>query len=319
MLRAATPEAISAAAEIVRSGGLVAFPTETVYGLGANALDAFAAAKIFEAKARPTFDPLIVHIADDAMLRLVVDEPIPPLARRAMQRFWPGPLTLVLPKNSRVPDLITAGLSTVAVRIPAHRVAHALVMHAGVPIAAPSANPFGALSPTCAEHVQATLGDRVACILDDGPTPFGIESTILAFLPEPTILRPGAIPREAIEEALGCNVAVVSIATSTPSVPGQLPQHYAPRIPLRIVDPASVAPEDRRRAGLLAFRDDVPGYGASRILSPSGNLPEAAAQLFAHLHDLESSDIDRIDAQEIPEVGLGVAIMDRLRRASIKS
>ena len=319
MLRTATSEAITAAAEIIRSGGLVAFPTETVYGLGANALDAFAAAKIFEAKARPTFDPLIVHIADEAMLHRVVDEPIPPLARLAMQRFWPGPLTLVLPKNRNVPDLVTAGLPTVAVRMPAHRVAHALVAHAGVPIAAPSANPFGTLSPTSAEHVEATLGDRIACILDDGPTPFGIESTILAFLPKPTILRPGAIPHEAIEEALGCRVAVISIATATPSVPGQLPQHYAPRIPLRIIDPASVAADDRQRAGLLAFHHDVPGYAVSRILSPSADLRQAAAQLFAFLHDLERSDIDRIDAQEIPEVGLGVAIMDRLRRAAIKS
>ena len=317
MVRAATRENIADAAALLRAGELVAFPTETVYGLGANALDVHAVAKIFEAKSRPTFDPLIVHIADELMLLRVACD-IPDLARRSMRAFWPGPLTLVLPKTHHVPDLVTAGLSTVAVRMPAHPVAHALVTLAATPIAAPSANRFGALSPTTAHHVMASLDTHVSCILDDGPTLCGIESTILAFLPKPTILRHGAIPREDLESVLDCTIDEQVVATQHPIVPGQLAQHYAPRIPLWIIEPSTVALADRSNRAQLAFMGGVDGYAATRVLSAKGDLREAATQIFAHLHELELLHVDQIDAQPVPTHGIGAAIMDRLVRAATK-
>lgn len=309
-----TPENLKRAAQIIRMGGLVAFPTETVYGLGANALDAMAVARIFEAKERPSFDPLIVHISDGEMLQRVVQE-VPALAERLMARFWPGPLTLVLPKSALIPEIVTAGLPTVAVRMPAHPVAQALIQQAGVPVAAPSANPFGYLSPTRAEHVERMLGKRVDLILDGGRTEFGVESTIVLLAEKPVVLRYGAVSVEALEQVVG-EVTEQLEERDKPLVPGQLPQHYAPHTPIRIAAPGEVPPSQRKRVGYLAFREVPKGFKVVKVLSPTGNLLEAAAHLFEALHQLDRLGLKAIYAEPIPEVGLGRAIMDRLRRAS---
>jgi L-threonylcarbamoyladenylate synthase len=309
----ATPENLDRAALLLRSGAVVAFPTETVYGLGANAFDARAVARIFEIKQRPRFDPLIVHVADDAMLMRVVAA-VPAAARALIEQFWPGPLTLVLQKRDEVPDLVTAGLPTVAVRMPAHPVARSLIERVGMPLAAPSANPFGRLSPTRARHVEQLLDERVDLILDGGPTEFGVESTIVMLEPQPVLLRPGAIPTEAIEAFAGPlarDVPEEAIALA----PGRMPRHYAPRVPIRIADPRTVPMNERRDAGLLAFRESIPGYRIARVLSPAGDLREAAAHLFEYLHDLDASGVVRIDAEPVPGQGLGAAILDRLNRA----
>jgi L-threonylcarbamoyladenylate synthase len=308
----ARPDAVRRAAAALRAGGLVAFPTETVYGLGAIATDPGAVARIFESKRRPRFDPLIVHVYDRTMLAGVVAE-FPCDAERLAERFWPGPLTLVLPKTTQIPELTTAGLPTVAVRMPSHPVARELIAAAGSPIAAPSANPFGALSPTRAEHVAAGLGAGVDIILDGGATLHGLESTIVALDERPVLLRPGAIETEAIEEVIG---PLARRPDESVRAPGRFPQHYAPRTPLRIVDPATVAAGDRERAGLLTLRDTFAGYAASRMLSQTGNVREAAARFFEALHELDALDVERIDAQPFPEHGLGAAIMDRLARAA---
>lgn len=304
---------IDRAASLLRAGAVVAFPTETVYGLGANALDARAAARIFEIKARPSFDPLIVHVADETMLERLVER-VPDTARALMNAFWPGPLTLVLRKRDVVPDLVTSGLGTVAVRMPAHPVARALLAAAQIPLAAPSANPFGYLSPTRAEHVQKMLGENVEMILNGGQTQHGVESTIVMLEPAPTLLRPGAVPAEAIEEVIGPLERTLS-DEAKPLAPGRLPQHYAPRLPIRIVDPAAVPLNERAGAALLAMREEVPGYAHVRVLSRSGDLVEAAAHFFEFLHELDTSGVTRIDAEPVPERGVGVAIMDRLQRA----
>ncbi len=309
-----TPENLERAAQIIRSGGLVAFPTETVYGLGANALDAVAVARIFQAKERPSFDPLIVHVTNREMLQTVV-QAIPPAAERLMARFWPGPLTLVLPKSERVPGLVTAGLPTVAVRMPAHPVAQALIGRAGVPVAAPSANPFGYLSPTRAEHVERMLGERVDLILDGGRTEFGVESTIVLLAEKPVVLRYGAVAVEDLEQVLGSLELQVG-EREKPLVPGQLPQHYAPRTPIHIALPEAVPPELRKRVGYLAFQEVPKGFKVVKVLSPTGNLQEAAAHLFEALHQLDRLGLEAIYAEPVPEEGLGRAIMDRLRRAS---
>ncbi|HTZ54260.1 MAG TPA: L-threonylcarbamoyladenylate synthase [Candidatus Acidoferrum sp.] len=310
----ATPENLDRAAALLRDGAVVAFPTETVYGLGANAFDARAVARIFEIKARPAFDPLIVHVADQTMIERVAAG-LPPKARVLIERFWPGPLTVVARKRREVPDLVTAGLPTVALRMPAHPIARALIERAQTPLAAPSANPFGYLSPTRAEHVAEMLGDRVDLILDGGPSEHGIESTIVMLEPQAALLRPGAIPAEAIEALIGPLAYDLSDATA-PLAPGRLPQHYAPRTPVRIVDdPAGVPVVERGDAALLAFREAVPGYRVTRVLSASGDLREAAAHLFEYLHDLDRSGVARIDAERVPNEGIGIAIMDRLARA----
>jgi L-threonylcarbamoyladenylate synthase len=311
----ATPASIDRAAAILRAGGVVAFPTETVYGLGAHAMDPTAVARIFEIKARPTFDPLIVHVDGDELLARVAAD-VPPLARALMRQFWPGPLTLVLRKQPEVPELVTSGLPTVAVRMPAHPVARELLRVAAIPLAAPSANPFGYLSPTRAEHVERMLGDRVDMILDAGATEFGVESTIVLLEPQPTLLRYGAVPIEDIELITG-PLARELTSETVPLAPGRLPQHYSPRTPIRIVDEA-VPENERVNAGLLAFRVPVPGYRKALVLSPGGNLREAAASLFDALHALDESGLERIDVQPVPETGLGTAIMDRLRRAAAR-
>src|SRR5579863_3864126 len=313
MLLPATRDSIARAAVLLRQGGVVAFPTETVYGLGALAFDVRAVARIFEIKERPSFDPLIVHVADRAMLGEVVAS-VPAAGETLIERFWPGPLTLVLKKRPVVPGLVTAGLSTVAVRMSDHPVARALLEAIGSPLAAPSANPFGRLSPTRAEHVARMLGDRVDLILDGGATTYGIESTIVALEPRPVLLRPGAIAREQIEAAIG---PLESPAVgSQVRAPGQLDQHYAPATRLRLIDPKLVPQTERLRAGAIALRDAHEGYSASRTLSRRGDLREAAANLFEMLHELDALGLDRIDAAPVTEVGLGLAIMDRLRRAA---
>jgi len=313
MLLPATRDSIARAAVLLRQGGVVAFPTETVYGLGALAFDARAVARIFEIKGRPSFDPLIVHVADRSMLLEVVAA-IPAAGETLIERFWPGPLTLVLAKRPAVPGLVTAGLSTVAVRMSDHPVARALLEAVGSPLAAPSANPFGGLSPTRAEHVARMLGDRVDLILDSGATMHGIESTIVALEPRPALLRPGAIAVEQIEAAIGPLERPPSAAAV--QAPGQLAQHYAPATPLRLIDPGLVPEPERRRAGVITLRDAHEGYSASRTLSRRGDLREAAAKLFEMLHALDALGLERIDAAPVTESGLGLAIMDRLRRAA---
>lgn len=316
MVVAPTEANLIRAAEIIRQGGLVAFPTETVYGLGANALDAQAAARIFEAKQRPSFDPLIVHVADPAMLAQVVRE-IPARAQELMSRFWPGPLTLVLPKSDAVPGIVTSGLPTVAVRMPGHPVALELIRRAGLPIAAPSANPFGYLSPTRALHVERMLGERVDLILDGGPTTFGVESTILLLTEKPVVLRFGAVSLEDLQAVLG-RVEVQVGEQEKPLVPGQLPQHYAPRTPIQIARPEQIPPEVRQRVGFLAFKEVPKGFKVVKVLSVTGDLREAAAHLFEALHQLDRLGLEVIYAEPVPEQGLGRAIMDRLRRASVQ-
>lgn len=319
---AAVPESLRRAAEALRAGGLVAFPTETVYGLGARAHDALALAKIFEAKRRPFFDPLILHVADTSQFEAL----IAPEARRDPRsealraRFWPGPLTLVLPKAGDVPDLATSGLSTVAVRMPAHPVALDLIRAAGFPLAAPSANPFGRLSPTTAAHVQGHFTAGIELILDGGPCAVGVESTIISLAGETaTLLRAGGIPREAIEAVIG-PIAAASATAERPQAPGQLPGHYAPRTPLRILADGEAPDPGGSRVGYLAFRHGpARPYAAVEILSPTGDLREAAARLFACLHRLDAAGLQGILAEKVPETGLGEAIMDRLRKAAAGS
>lgn len=311
----ATPESIDRAATLLRRGGVVAFPTETVYGLGAVAFDAIAVARIFEIKGRPAFDPLIVHVLDTAMLHRVAAE-LQPQADQLIARFWPGPLTLVVPKRAEIPDLVTAGLPTVAVRMPAHPVARRLLECVGAPIAAPSANPFGRLSPTRAEHVERALGDRADLILDGGPSVLGLESTIVALHPRPQLLRRGAIAAEELEGVLGPLDIPVADPAGAPLAPGRLPLHYAPRTPIRLAAFAGVPPSERLGAGALAFREAPEGYRAAAVLSPSGDLREAAGRFFESLHELDAAGVTRIDAEPLPDRGLGAAMMERLRRAT---
>lgn len=311
------PNTIQKAAEIMRSGGVVAFPTETVYGLGADAFNAFAVARIFEIKNRPHFDPLIVHIADhgDAEKIGVMTES----ARKLASVFWPGPLTLVLKKKPGIPDLVVSGLETVAIRMPAHPAALDLIRAAKTPIAAPSANPFGYLSPTTAKHVADQLGEQVECILDGGPSMTGVESTIIDVTGnKPVLLRPGGIALEEIEKYVGPVERKSEDAKL--SAPGQLPQHYSPRKPLRILAVEEMLSHPQLgQAGFLFFQNKINGGingEHAEILSVRGDLKEAAANLFSALHRLDQSRAEIIFAEPIPENGLGLAIMDRLRRAS---
>jgi L-threonylcarbamoyladenylate synthase len=312
--------AIAQAAAILRRGGLVAFPTETVYGLGANALDAEAVARIFAAKARPTFDPLIVHLADRSWLDRAVRE-LPESVAVLAARFWPGPLTLVLPKARIVPDLVTAGLDTVGVRVPDHPAARALIETADRPIAAPSANLFGYVSPTTAAHVVEQLGDQVDAVLDGGPCRVGVESTIVSFASGgPVVLRPGGVTREELEEVLGRPVGLARERAphDEPLVaPGQLERHYATRTPLRLLSGRAEAPVRGSRVGLLAFADGpAQGFAAVEVLAPDGRPATAAANLFAALRRLDARGLDLLVAEPCSEEGIGSAIMDRLRRCA---
>ena len=298
--------AIAEAAGILRRGGLVAFPTETVYGLGGDATNDRAVAAIFAAKARPQFNPLIVHVADLADAESYVA--FTSQARALAERFWPGALTLVLPRKAqtRLSLLVSAGLDTVALRVPDEPVAQALLAAARLPIAAPSANASGEVSPTRAEHVRDSLGARVDLILDGGPTRLGLESTVIGFDgTQPVLLRPGAIPRAEIEAVVG---ALRAPRDGRVSSPGQLASHYAPHAPLRL-DAVAARPGE----ALLAFG---PAQDAAANLSPSGDLREAAANLFAMLRALDAGGPAGIAVMPIPHEGLGEAINDRLRRAA---
>ncbi|PZG22928.1 threonylcarbamoyl-AMP synthase [Micromonospora craterilacus] len=315
---------LAEAASVLRTGGLVAFPTETVYGLGANALDAQAAARIFEAKARPSFDPLITHLADAADLEPLVG-PVPPAVAALAARFWPGPLTLIVDRPAAIPPIVTSGLDTMAVRVPDNEHARRLIATAGVPVAAPSANRFGQLSPTRAEHVVRGLGAAVDVVLDGGPTRCGIESTIVdARGDRPVVLRLGALPVEELEKVVG-PVTVRPGSSGQPVAPGTLAAHYAPRTPLRLLAADSAArpvraepaPSDGMRHGYLAFRDrPADGWAAVEVLSATGDLTEAAARLFDALHRLDAAGVTEIVAEPVPETGVGRAVNDRLRRAA---
>ncbi|RIV36449.1 L-threonylcarbamoyladenylate synthase [Micromonospora radicis] len=310
---------LAEAASVLRTGGLVAFPTETVYGLGANASDARAAARIFEAKARPSFDPLITHLADVADLEPLVGA-VPPAVAALAARFWPGPLTLLVDRPAVIPPIVTSGLATMAVRVPDNAYARRLIAAAGVPVAAPSANRFGQLSPTRAEHVVRGLGGAVDVVLDGGPTRCGIESTIVDARGErPVVLRLGALPVEELEKVTG-PVTIRPGSSGQPVAPGALAAHYAPRTPLRL-PAAGVAATSGSVPGMLrgylAFRDRPAGdWTAVEVLSVSGDLTEAAARLFEALHRLDAAGVDEIVAEPVPETGVGRAVNDRLRRAA---
>ena len=309
-----------AAVELLRKGDLVALPTETVYGLAANALNPIAVAKIFEAKERPRFDPLIVHLPNRDRLTRIAELPAGDrqLILKLVDKFWPGPFTIVLPKRDIVPDIVTAGLDTVAVRLSAHRVFAEIVGELDEPLAAPSANRFGRVSPTTAQHVLDELNGRIPLIVDAGPTEHGIESTIVAIRDSKiAVLRRGPITNEQLSDF--ADIVSVTV-TQRISAPGQLPSHYAPKTPLRLIDNAEAfRPQKNRRVGLLAWSDafrSPQAFAAVRNLSDRGDLREAAANLFRHLRELDAHGLDLIVAERVPSRGLGAAIMDRLERAS---
>lgn len=305
----ATPAAIAEAAALIRDGKLVAFPTETVYGLGANALDDFAVSAIFAAKERPRFNPLIVHVLDRMEAVELVN--FTAIARALADAFWPGALTLVLPRREPSPLalLVSAGLDTAAVRSPSHETARALLDASGVPIAAPSANRSSRISPTTAADVAEELAGRVSLILDGGPCAIGLESTVIGFDNEkPMLLRRGAISREEIERISG---PLGMVQSETIQSPGQMASHYAPHAALRLN-----AREARAGEALLAFGPDVPQATITRNLSAKGDLREAAANLFAMLRALDKAGAKAIAVMPIPNEGLGEAINDRLQRAA---
>ncbi|HEY5961977.1 MAG TPA: L-threonylcarbamoyladenylate synthase [Polyangiaceae bacterium] len=308
---------IQRATELLRGGQIVAFPTETVYGLGANALDIGAVLRIFEAKQRPQFDPLIVHVhRAERAWELAVE--VPTLARRLAERFWPGPLTLVLPKRPIVPDLVTSGMPTVALRVPSHPMALELLEAFDGPVAAPSANKFGRISPTSAEHVRSEFGSELSLVLDGGACSTGLESTIVSLVtPRPVLLRPGGIPVEQLLPMIG-DLEVPTSDPEHPLAPGQLPSHYAPRTPLMIEEHTGKPELAGKRLGLIGVGPSraTPGYECVEWLSATGDLREAAAQLFAAMRRLDAKGLDLIIAELAPDQGLGVAINDRLIRAS---
>ncbi len=309
----------TAAVELLRKGEIVALPTETVYGLAADALNAIAVAKIFEAKERPRFDPLIVHLPDRAWLEKVADLPAQDrqLILKLADKFWPGPFTMVLPKRQIIPEIVTAGLDTVAVRVSAHPVFSEIIREFGKPLAAPSANRFGGVSPTAAQHVLDDLQDRITLIIEGGPTAHGIESTIVAIRDgKIDILRRGPITAEQLSELAKIDVVA---AGEKVSVPGQLPAHYAPKTRLRLIgDAKSFSPDKDQRVGLLAWNPVKSGknFAAVRCLSERQNLRDAAANLFRCLRELDALDLDVILAERVPSQGLGAAILDRLRRGA---
>jgi len=294
-----TEESLIRAAQIIRDGGLVAFPTETVYGLGANALDSEAVGRIYRAKGRPFASPLIVHVADEAMARSVVAE-WPPIAALLASRFWPGPLTLILRKAAVIPDLVTAGLDSVGIRVPANPIAITLIQRAGVPIAAPSANRFMQVSPTTAEHVQAGLGDRIPLILNGGATQVGIESTVASLRREPpAILRPGMISQDELESVTGVRWQREGTLPHVSESPGLHPRHYAPRTPLYVLEPGAAKPS-----------------GRGRILEMPSDPRRYAARLYDELHKADAEGWDWIAVERPPDTPEWEGILDRLRRAS---
>jgi len=310
---------IGAAKQFLEQGDVVGIPTETVYGLAGNALNPDAVLKIYTVKNRPSFDPLIVHTDSPDKLATFVRE-IPEPARRLAEALWPGPLTLLLPKQALIPDLVTSGLDTVAVRIPNHPLTLALLRTLDFPLAAPSANPFGYISPTTARHVADQLGEQIPYVLDGGPCGVGLESTIVGFSPEgPVVYRLGGLPLESLEAIVG-PVLVRNHSTSNPKAPGMLSSHYAPRKPFRLQSvEEALAQYPAERIGVLAFRQQHSQIPASRqrLLSPGGDPGEAAKHLFAAMRELDALDVDLIVAELLPELGLGRAVNDRLRRAAV--
>lgn len=324
-------EDLKQAAAALAEGKLVAFPTETVYGLGADALNPTALARVFQAKRRPSFDPLIVHIVSrETLEKLVSFSELSPRGRvyldKISEELWPGPLTLVLPKKAVVPDLATSGLSTVALRMPVHPIARSLIELAGCPIAAPSANPFGYLSPTRAEHVRDQLGEQLDLIIDGGACPVGVESTVLDLSTDkPLILRPGGLSRSRIEACVG-PVDQIDRSQAQPSAPGQLASHYAPRTPLYLYPRHELSDEAPQKGEAFLFYDGASkkhwlerypeaNHKTALVLSERGDSAEAASQLFAVLHQLDVQGYTCIRAERAPDEDLGPAINDRLHKA----
>jgi len=308
------PAAAGEAAALLREGGIVALPTETVYGLACDALNADAAAAVFAAKERPSFDPLIVHVAGPEWIEILspVNGRMELLVRKLADAFWPGPLTIVVPAKELVPDLVRSGLPTVALRCSAHPVMAAVLEKLARPIAAPSANRFGRISPVAAAHVVEELGERIPLVLDGGPCRHGLESTIVAVEEgKLVLLRPGPVTAEELEEFAPVERAVCE---GEVSAPGMLKSHYAPRTPLRLWPAGAPLPDDAAQSGLLSFGATGPGFAKVEVL-PS-DPADAAPLFFAALRRLDSSGLARIYAREIPESGLGTAIMDRLRKAA---
>jgi len=315
---------ISQAAALLRNGRIVGIPTETVYGLAANAYDPGAVLQIFQAKQRPAFDPLIVHVhaiaqAEEVASLETAEAAMREQAHALMWNFWPGPLTLVLPKAAQVPDLVTSGLGTVAVRMPAHPLTLRLLRSLPFPLAAPSANPFGYVSPTTAQHVADQLGGKVPYILDGGPCTVGLESTIIGWEQQAgawVLYRPGGLPVEAVETVIG-SVGRAQKAV-VPASPGMLESHYAPLRPVFIGNvPLLMEAHSGKRIGVISFREDHHAQ-ANEVLSRQGDLAEAARNLFAALRRLDAAPVDLILAEQFPGEGLGLAINDRLRRAAAK-
>lgn len=316
-MRATIGTHIASAVELLRAGELVGIPTETVYGLAANAFDEAAVLRIFQAKDRPAFDPLIVHVRDRAQVNEVVSH-VPAEGEALMKEFWPGPLTLVLPKQQRIPDIVTSGLDTVGVRMPAHPLTMELLRALPFPLAAPSANPFGYISPTTAQHVADQLRGRVPYILDGGPCEVGVESTIIGWLEGvPVLYRPGGLAIEHIERVIG--TVRPHVQHVLPVAPGMIESHYAPRKPLFVGDVKVLLSEHRdRRCAVIAFASHHEAWRCE-VLSSKGDLDEAARKLFHVLRELDASEAEVILAEVFPEEGLGRAINDRLRRASARA
>lgn len=314
---------IAKAKVLLEQGELVAIPTETVYGLGANALNPSAAASIFEAKNRPSFDPLIIHTDSVDKINQWV-EYIPEALTRLAEKFWPGPLTLLLPRKSIIPDIVTSGLDRVAVRVPSHTLTLELLKTLDFPLAAPSANPFGYISPTSAEHVNKQLGVQIPYILDGGPCNVGLESTIVGIEEEEVIVyRLGGLDIREIEAVVGA-VKIKTHSSSNPSAPGLLESHYAPRKPFIVGDVASLLPqflEKGQKVGVLTLNEifkEIPESDQIQ-LSAGGDLKEAAAKLFAAMRSLDDLNLDAILSEWMPNEGLGKAMNDRLQRASVKA
>ncbi len=321
------PAVVARAAELLRRGDLVAIPTETVYGLAANALDADAVGRIYEAKGRPSFNPVIVHLADAADLPRVALE-IPALARTLAARFWPGPLTIVLRRQAVIPDVVTGGRDTVGIRVPDHAVARAVIRAAGVPLAAPSANPFMRVSPTTAQHVADQLGNRVALVLDAGPAPVGIESTVVDLTTDPPrLLRPGGVPKELLEDVTGPLVAPGEAATpdEVRPAPGMVPRHYSPHARLTLFESTDVIRATRavteadragRRVALVSWSAAA---GTPGLVSMPNDAPAYAARLYATLHELDERGIEEAWVERPPDDEPGWdAVRDRLERAATR-